>query len=317
MNHCKNVSVTISSTKDVAIAPELSIEGSVCSRRSSNSTSSCPIVEQDGGARVLPESFAPTESEVILGRGKQVTSHPGNMRYKEVVLSHIKEYSAAQTKALKSSILSQLVSNTRNSSAFLAGFVKQDSSTGRWTVAEDSAARIATAQIFRDALSDSYKSSKQFKQQRRQDRKGAAKKRHKESRENREQESLLDQHREMMQALSLPLPTTNSMANLLHPQPVPELQDNRLLGRLNIVLDQLRGGASHASLIPSDLMLPEQAKAEDTGFVSILADHFGSKIDPSSNPFEPTPILEDSSPFELDDLFLDMSELHTPFFHHQ
>ncbi|CAB9514048.1 Nitrilase family, member 2 [Seminavis robusta] len=269
---------------------------------SRSSATFSPTEGKEGKSPFLPESFEPTENEVILGRGKQVATHPGNKRFKEVVLSHIKEYSAAQTKALKSNILSHIVSKIRGKSSFQAGFVKQDNSTGRWMVAEDSAARIATAQIFRDALSDSYKSSKQFKQQRRQDRKGLAKKQ-KLVRENREQESLLQQHQDMFQTLSLPPITGSSQLAQLqqppHQSPASQLQypgvQDRLVGRLNNVLAQLRGGpmipdAQVPSFLPSS---PPMKPEEDTGMVSILADHFGAQTDPCSNPFEPTPIFED------------------------
>lgn len=49
----------------------------------------------------------------------------------------------------------------------VGGFVKQDSKTKRWYAMEESSARTSTAQAFRDALSGTYRSSKQFKQQRR------------------------------------------------------------------------------------------------------------------------------------------------------
>ena len=261
-------------------------------------------------SRFLPESFEPNENEVILGRGKQIASHPGNMRFKEIVLSHIQEYSAAQTKALKSSILSHIVNKIRNNSPFKAGFVKQDNETGRWSIAEDSAARIASAQIFRDALHDNYKSSKQFKQQRRNDRKSMAKKRQ-AMREATERSLSLSQ--QGYTPLSFP-PASSDLQ--LQQQQFQGLTDGRsgaqdqLMGHLNSVLagfSRTTGSASTSSLssmfaasaalpnisVPSiSANSPQIVKEAKEDVVSILFDHFGDKTD--SDPFEPTPISEEA-----------------------
>jgi len=176
----------------------------------------------------LPDSFEPNEKEVILGRGKQVGSHPGNLRFKEIVLAHIEEYSAAQTKALKTSILSQIVKNIRDNSEYKAGFVKQDMKSARWTIAEDSAARIATAQVFRDALHENYKSSKVFKQQRRNNRKNMAKK----QREMREAITA-QQGSANMQGFLPPLTYTTSSAAVptIHPLPLQLRHQQMLTGQ--------------------------------------------------------------------------------------
>ncbi|CAB9514049.1 Nitrilase family, member 2 [Seminavis robusta] len=121
----------------------------------------------------LPESFAPTEYEVIIGRGRRIAEHAGNKRLHRIVATFVEEYGAVPTKRHKSSLLSKVVTLIRNDSEYKAGFVKKDSKTGRWRIVEDAAARITVAQSFRDLLSESYRSSKHFKQQRRQDRKGS------------------------------------------------------------------------------------------------------------------------------------------------
>lgn len=265
---------------------------------SNKTTSSSPTMELDvANNRILPESFEPTDNEVILGRGKQIASHKGNKLYKETVLSHIKEYSAAQTKALKSSILSHIVNKIRAKSAFQAGFVKQDAGTGRWTIAEDSAARIATAQIFRDALHDNYKSSKQFKQQRRQDRKGKAKK----QKELRKDEGFFHPEGYLPQPQQ---PYSPPVLGSICQQTSSGVQD-QLVGQLNNVLDQLGGNTSLTSLIarprnqlaefaPSLAMAQDDASNQGDDVVSVLYDHFSTDMDPSANPFEPRPISEDA-----------------------
>lgn len=280
MMNCKNEPVNIPSNESVA------------------STNSSQMENDLGSSSFLPESFEPTDNEVILGRGKQIASHKGNKLYKEIVLSHIKEYSAAQTKALKSSILSHIVNKIRANSAYQAGFVKQDGTTGRWMIAEDSAARIATAQIFRDALHDNYKSSKHFKQQRRQDRKGMAKKQ-KELREAKEH-SLLYQQREVFQQTFPPSVISTRM------QQPSGVQDN-IVGQLNDVLAQLKGGSSSLSSMFSPNFPSNNKNSEEGALVAALCDHFGD--DASSNPFEPRPISEDALIFSTGNGF----RLRAPF----
>lgn len=61
----------------------------------------------------------------------------------------------------------QMLHQLKKKSPETGGFVKQDPKTKRWYAVLGSAARTTTAQAFRDALSPSYKSSKQFKKHRR------------------------------------------------------------------------------------------------------------------------------------------------------
>lgn len=123
------------------------------------------------GQRMLPKSFSPSVKEVIIGRGRKVSNHSGNERFRKLIYSEIREYSQAENKTAKSSIIFRVLQEIKNGSPLAGGFVKQDNKTKRWFAVEDATARTTTAQAFRDALSSSYKSSKQFKQQRRWDRK--------------------------------------------------------------------------------------------------------------------------------------------------
>lgn len=262
------------------------------------SEANAAVVHSDvASSRLLPESFEPNEDEVILGRGKQIGAHPGNIRFKEIVLSHIKEYSAAQTKALKSSILSHIVNKIRNNSSHKAGFVKQDNETGRWEIAEDSAARIATAQIFRDALHDDYKSSKHFKQQRRNDRKSVAKKQKQVREANARSLSQQGFNSISFPPASASLPQQQVMSGL-------GAQD-QLMGHLNNVLAGFSrtsgfSNDSLSSMFEASAGLPNIAVPAFAGdvvsnesnedVVSILCTHFGAQD--SSDPFEPTPISE-------------------------
>ncbi|CAB9511237.1 Nitrilase family, member 2 [Seminavis robusta] len=112
---------------------------------------------------MLPEDYRPGDDVVIIGRGKKVFQHPGNIRFREIVDSYLEAYKGAATKGLKSSILWNILTTMRNTSKDNLGFVKKDAETGLWCAVDDANARINIAQAFRDRLSNSYRSSKQHK----------------------------------------------------------------------------------------------------------------------------------------------------------
>lgn len=119
-----------------------------------------------GFSTALPDSYTPGPKTVIIGRGKKISSHPGNVMFSNIIKTELPAYSAATSKSLKSSILSRVVDRVRRECPECA-FVKQDPDSGRWYAVEDFQARITTAQAFRDSLHQNYRSSKKFKQQKR------------------------------------------------------------------------------------------------------------------------------------------------------
>jgi len=301
------------------------------STAASTKTNHTLITTDVEGTRFLPPNFEPTIYEVILGRGKQVSAHPGNQRFKELVLSHIEDYQAAKTKTMKSTVLSRIVSSIRATSAITgAGFIKKDSHAGRWCIAEDAAARIATAQVFRDHLHENYKSSKQFKQHRRQDRIRLAQK-----------QKAVEQakEREMVQK-GMPKPQLAGMKMQLSqpPSALSGLQHHHreqqadtgvsresFMDRLNLVLGDAETSSFTSSLkrktmpeqdlssLPSmqqlygqfefpslsstgqqQQQLEEDELEELDGMdaIATFEDHFADRVDFRSNPFEPRPISE-------------------------
>jgi len=112
---------------------------------------------------MLPDNYTPGPDVVIIGRGKVVLEHPGNICFRALIDSTLEEYSAANTKSLKSKILYRILNQVRTNSVNEIGFVKQDKKSGSWQAIEDAAARICIAQAFRDRLSKHYKSSKENK----------------------------------------------------------------------------------------------------------------------------------------------------------
>lgn len=110
---------------------------------------------------LLPESFSPSEDDVVIGRGKKIVAH--NAKFYKIVGKELEAYHNASSKALKSLILVRILQHVRD--VVGAKFVKKDGD--RWLEVEDSLARTTIAQAFRDSLSSHYRSSKQFKQRRR------------------------------------------------------------------------------------------------------------------------------------------------------
>jgi hypothetical protein len=114
----------------------------------------------------LPKSFQPTAQEVVIGRGRKIQQHEGNIKLRAIVMSKANEYVGSTDKTFKSSVITSIGYQVKAESKF-GGFVKKDPSRDQWFVVSESSVRATIAQAFRDCLSPSYKSSKFAKQRRR------------------------------------------------------------------------------------------------------------------------------------------------------
>ena len=90
----------------------------------------------------------------------------GNQRFRKLVSARADDYSAASTRTDKTFIVTAIVSEIRKA-APKGGFVKKDSTTGRWYEVGDFNAHEKTSQMFRDVLHESYLSSNKSKKKRR------------------------------------------------------------------------------------------------------------------------------------------------------
>ncbi|CAB9496448.1 Nitrilase family, member 2 [Seminavis robusta] len=99
-------------------------------------------------SNALPETFAPSACDVVVGKGKKYFKHEGNQMLRRLAVSMIAEYAEARTKMDKSLIISNVVDRIRDSGSF----VKVDLASGRWLIAEDLLCREKTSAVFRDAL---------------------------------------------------------------------------------------------------------------------------------------------------------------------
>jgi hypothetical protein len=113
---------------------------------------------------LLPESFYPSEQDVVCGRGRKIFMHVGNQSFRLLVESRLQEYSDAHTKIEKSCIIGEMVDHVRTNSPH-GGFVKRSPKDGRWYQLRDYLSRENTSQAFRDALSDQYRTINDSKKQ--------------------------------------------------------------------------------------------------------------------------------------------------------
>ena len=120
--------------------------------------------------RLLPVDYKPSDYTVILGRGKKIKNHKGNLRLDALVQEQLFDYTSADSKTTKSFILLNVLNQVQSNNADQVGFVKQEggsSATKRWFAVDHASARATVAQAFRDANHVQYRSSKQSKQRRR------------------------------------------------------------------------------------------------------------------------------------------------------
>lgn len=90
----------------------------------------------------------------------------GNQRFRKLVAARAEDYAAASTRTDKTFIVCSIVSEIRKASP-RGGFVKKDSTTGRWYEVGDFNAHEKTSQMFRDVLHENYLSSNKSKKKRR------------------------------------------------------------------------------------------------------------------------------------------------------
>lgn len=265
------------------------------------------------GLRLLPQGFSPSINEVVIGRGRKVVNHSGNQRFQDLIQSQLREYSKAKSKTSKSAIILRVLMAVKNGSpADVGGFVKQNARTKRWYALEDASARISTAQAFRDALSGSYRSSKQYKQQRRWNLKGPC-------------ISSSSSSVGSAEAVSDPVPaSTGSSASAptstagssdskleakgnegggtlsaLLPSPEPKgdlaglrgILDSAIRGLMDddlLFLQDFDAGACATPECAWSFGAPQTTKKED--HLSALLDRFENQVEWTENPYEPTPL---------------------------
>lgn len=119
------------------------------------------------GMQELPEGFQPGPCDVICARGAFAKTHPGNIRFNELVALHLSSYSKATSRTEKSVVVSKIIDAIRDDASPEGGFVKQKQ--GRWYDAGEQVAREKVGQRLRDLLHSKYSSSSRAKKRRRRE----------------------------------------------------------------------------------------------------------------------------------------------------
>eukprot|EP00980_Cylindrotheca_fusiformis_P023287 scaffold10330_cov98-Cylindrotheca_fusiformis.AAC.1 len=126
-------------------------------------TSSSPPNSQ---GKMLPIDFVPSRHSVIIGRAKECKEASGNKRLRMLATKYLSKYSNAINRCVKSRVVSTIVEMVRSecpTGAFIKKVGKMaDGSTG-WMEVGESAAREKVGYVFRDLLSDQYRSSSKSK----------------------------------------------------------------------------------------------------------------------------------------------------------
>ena len=115
----------------------------------------------------LPKDYTPSNKSVVIGKGKKYYFHPGNQWLREIVAEKIPIYSAAQNKADKSQIISDMVAVVNQEGEFV-----KINTDGDWIFAEPLLCREKVSQTFRDNLAQTYRSSNVAKRNKRRQEQG-------------------------------------------------------------------------------------------------------------------------------------------------
>jgi hypothetical protein len=113
-------------------------------------------------ARLLPISFSPHSYSVICGRGRVRSSTLGNLHLQSVVERHMLEYSQAQSKNEKSSIVSDILEIVRGGCPDGRGALIRNKKN-RWIELSELDARHKISSVMRNVLHKQYRSSAKSK----------------------------------------------------------------------------------------------------------------------------------------------------------
>jgi hypothetical protein len=78
----------------------------------------------------LPDSYQPTEYDIICGRGRGLYRQPGNIRFHAIILNHLEEYSSAKTRLDKSCIVIKIIDTIRAQNNGDVHFIRQVGTNG-------------------------------------------------------------------------------------------------------------------------------------------------------------------------------------------
>jgi hypothetical protein len=129
---------------------------------SSNSSTQSKSVPKciDKTKTPLPTDFQPSSYSIICGNKRKFFNSPGNTRLRVLVQSFIPQFRQAEGKLEKGMIVSKVMNIVKDACP-VGGFVTFEN--GRWWQVSERTSREKVGSLFRDFLSDKYKSSAQNK----------------------------------------------------------------------------------------------------------------------------------------------------------
>ena len=248
---------------------------------------------------MLPKDFQPSEKEVIIGRGRKISDH--NVMFRELIGRYQEEYQFATTKNLKSKILGHVVDEVVANSPLAGGFVKFDAKENRWFTVDDAVKRTTTAQHFRDSLCSSYRSSKQFKQTRRRLAKEAS------TSTCSKTGDVVGVPTRATSMISLAPSASSHRSTMPCGEPqcglaVPSVvsytrtcSSSHYYGTTSILLDTIQKSLDLLDYCPLSTTSARTIEPDELSMIfSRLADQVIMECDIDDDPFEPTPLAEDT-----------------------
>mmetsp|Transcript_16818 Transcript_16818/g.27289 ORF Transcript_16818/g.27289 Transcript_16818/m.27289 type:complete len:372 (-) Transcript_16818:318-1433(-) len=98
---------------------------------------------------MLPQGFSPSSSDILCGRGKAYSNHPGNKEFSAVIKNSLQRYVDASKRIDKSMVVASVVTQILESGA---RFVKQEKSSGRWFQMSEDQVHEKTGHAIRDLI---------------------------------------------------------------------------------------------------------------------------------------------------------------------
>jgi len=99
----------------------------------------------------LHYGFQPGKWDVICHNGKDPKSHVGNQRFKVLVQNYLSSYTKANSRCLKSGVITDIIATIRSKSTQNGGFVRYDDAQKRWYEVGDKVARDKVGHSLREA----------------------------------------------------------------------------------------------------------------------------------------------------------------------
>jgi len=111
-------------------------------------------IASNNESKSLPNTYVPSDYDVVCGRGKGNYKRPGNKQLHDIIQQYLHTYSEAKTKLDKTLVLDDIIDRVRAQNNGTARFVKFDPITG-WVEISSEQAREKVGHAIRQVLMSS------------------------------------------------------------------------------------------------------------------------------------------------------------------